>query len=118
MTVSGTLSLAGTPQDVGACAISGSGVAAALALTLKSGAIVTLPIHESSVVVQASADGSKETLSCEKHSMSGSGSDTNYAGDITLLCGEGKSALEMALSIQCGVAGPSNRSPDDEGPPN
>ena len=97
--------------------MSGSGLGAALALTLKSGAIITLPIHESSVAVQASADAGKESLSCEKRSMSGSGSDTNYEGDITLSCGQGKSALELTLSIQCGVAGPSNRSPDDKGPP-
>ena len=118
MTVSGSLSLGGSPQEVGACAMTGSGATTVLTLRLKSGAIVTLPIHESNVFVQVTADASKESLSCSKHAKDGSGSSNNYDGDITLSCGEGKSALEMALSIKCGIAGPSNRSPDEKGPPN
>lgn len=88
-----------------------------LSISLSTGALVILPIHENTVTLKADEKSTPKTLACSKHEKSGSGSDEHYAGDISLSCGEGQTALVMALNIECGVAPPSNRGPNEKGPP-
>ncbi len=115
---SGTIQLGGVPQEVLSCAMTGASHQLTLSLTLKNGATVILPIHESTVKLRADKASTAETLACSKSEKDGSGSEQHYAGDISLSCGAGEAALVMELHIECGVAPVSNRDPDDKGPTN
>lgn len=103
---SGTIEIDGKPRTAKSCAISGSGADTVLSLTLDEGPAIKLPIHEGGASI-----GSAK-LECTESNLDGEGSGQHFHGSIERDCGR----LKLKLTMKCGTAGPSNRSPDDKPP--
>lgn len=107
LTSQGTIAIDGQPRSAKACGFSGSGADVVMTLELDDGEKLGLPIHGGKITLDRG--GKKLVLGdCEKSSFAGGGSSSSYHGHLELACKGDGAALDLALDVGCGEAGPSN----------
>jgi hypothetical protein len=110
--IDGTLTLDGKAETVEACKIEKSGIDQAVALTLASGAIVTIPLHERDLHLDRTGKGETKPLTCETGKKT-EASNAWVKTEIDAKCTGEETKLELAMVLECGTEGPSNRVDDD-----
>jgi hypothetical protein len=111
--VDGTLTLDGKAETVQACKIEKRGLDQAVALTLASGAIVTIPLHERDLHLDRTGKGEAKPLTCETGKKT-EASNAWVKTEIDAKCTGEETKLELAMLLECGTEGPSNRVDDDD----
>ena len=97
----GSVSLDGKPRTVKECRAEGKTAELTVRLGLDDGSVVAIPVQGGAPTVTPPGKAKIDLTDCDKHAMSGSGSEGHYKGELGIVCKGNGAALDLTLSVDC-----------------
>jgi hypothetical protein len=109
----GTVTLDGKSDSIKSCDLQGAGIDQAIVLGLASGAVFTMPLHDSKTQLRRTPDAEATDVEC-KLARSTESSNVWLKSSIEGSCTGDGVELELALELECGTKGFSNEKPSNK----